>query len=167
MVGEIHLIRINDKKIVPGIVLQEYKKGNYLISRLKEPKKDELNIVYIGQPSGLKFKSVAIAYKLIKTEEKNILKYISNVTTKVVKEILDTNNKYTKNCELHKELHQLKKEINIAQFNNKPYKDLEKRKDEILEELGYPITQSNYRLGDYTRLRYIPSKSIKIYHGGR
>lgn len=61
----------------------------------------------------------------------------------------------------------LKKEINIAQFNNESYKDLEERKDEILEDLGYPITQSYFRACDFTKLRYVTSKSIKNYCRGR
>ncbi len=115
----------------------------------------------------MKYNSVAIAYRLIEVKETDILKYISHVPVTIVIEILKTNDKYIKNNNLHKELHKIKKEITIAQFNNQNYDELEKKKDQILEELGYPITSSHHKSGSFTRLRHIPSKSIKIYYGGR
>lgn len=167
MIGNVHLVKISNNKIAPAIILKRYKKGNYLVSQLKKPNKNENNVVNIDKPEGLDYKSVAIAYRLNEVKETDILKYISHVSVTIVNEILKAHDKFIINNSLHKELHKIKNEISIAQFNNQNYDELEKRKDQILEELDYPITLAHHKSGSFTRLRYIPSKSIKIYYGGR
>lgn len=164
MIGEVHLIR-KSNKIVPAIILKEISKGIYLTSQLKKPTKNEQNVVKIGQPEGLNYNSVAICYRLEKVERKDILKCISIVSLKTVAVILETHEKYNnyhKFKELHKELHIIKNKINAAQFNNENYKELEKRRDEIFEELGYEPLRSSMS-SEYKGIRYIPnSKGVKI-----
>lgn len=167
MIGKVYLIKISNKKAVPGIVLKKSEKSKYIVSQLKKPNKNEYNVVNIGKPEGLKYEAVAIAYRLFEVKETDLLKCISNVSVAIVDKILQTYKKFIVNNNLHTELHKIKKKITIAQFNNQDYEKLEKRKDQILEEIGYPITSSFHKSGDFTRLRYVPSKSIKIYYGGR
>lgn len=161
MIGEIHLIR-KSNKIVPSIILTEISKGIYLASQLKKPNKNEQNVAKIGQPEGLNYNSVAICYRVEKVERKDILKCISIVSLKTVAVIIETHEKYNKTKELHKELQIIKSKINAAQFNNENYKELEKRRDEIFEELGYEPLRSSMSSG-YKGIRYIPnSKGVKI-----
>jgi hypothetical protein len=68
---------------------------------------------------------------------------------------------------LHKKLHQLKREILQAQFNNEDYRTKENEVDQIVKKLGYKqVVRPNEKA--FHSYREVPTKGwIKIYNGGR
>ena len=66
--------------------------------------------------------------------------------------------------ELHKRLSVLKKQKELNRINGDDYSSIEKEMDEISERLGYEFIDHGPR---YKQFREAPSKSIKIYLGGR
>jgi len=65
---------------------------------------------------------------------------------------------------LHKRLCELKKQKQINKLNSIDYTDIDKKMDEISLRLGYEFIDRGPR---HKQFRVAPSKSIKIYLGGR
>lgn len=169
VIGGIYLVKRNNKRIVPAIIVDINKNGRLLASQLKPfTDKKEKNVVYIGKPDGLRNESVAIAYFMIEIKEKDILSYISKIEEYQVKEIIKKYEKFLKMQNLHKELNDIKKKIALAQFNNQDYKNLEERKSKVLEELGYKEVFKSSPYRQFNGFREAPSTGyIKVYKGGR
>jgi len=104
----------------------------------------------------------------IALKKKNIVKKISEVDISKSKEVIEKYKNYIKIQNLHKELHDLKRKITLAQFNNVDYKELEERKSQVLKELGYEEKHhvSQNRMFDGFRVAPTPGY-IKVYKGGR
>jgi hypothetical protein len=79
---------------------------------------------------------------------------------------------------LHKEMKELKKKISLASINNENVQILEKRLNEILEDLGFLHDEDSKeyknhknRFGKIEKkdgwYREAPAKNFKIYGGGR
>jgi hypothetical protein len=78
---------------------------------------------------------------------------------------------------LHAEMHNLKKKILLANMNNENTKDMEKRLNEIIEDLGFNHDEDSKAYKKHkTRFGHIdkkeswyrdaPSKTMKIFGGG-
>ncbi len=169
MIGNIFLVKGNNSKIFPAVIVHIYENSDIVISQLKSYKeKDEKNVVDIGQPEGLKMRSVAITYRMEVVKAINLVKPISYINEKSAQEIFRLQQKHARDKELHHELHDLKKKISICKLNNEDYASLEKRVAEITYDLGYRESANNSQHRPFAGFRVAPSAgNVKIYHGGR
>ncbi|AOY74694.1 hypothetical protein [Clostridium formicaceticum] len=169
MLGQICLVKIKNNKVFPALIVDIRENENIVVSQLKPlSNKSEKNVVYIGHPKGLKNESVAMIYRLFYISEKDIIKNLSKIEKIKAQEVLDEYERYIRIRSLHKELHNLKKKITLAQFNNTDYRGLEKRLSEVLEEIGYEdiISKSRYKV--FNGFRVAPTEGYtKVYGGGR
>lgn len=196
MKGSICLIRLPNNKIIPSLCLKELGE-NLLFAQIRiandedifnsqsratmekqnkgKPEKDqmkirekyEVNTVYIGQPLGLKSKSVVMIKKQYRLNQRDIVKKIAEVSIDVVKQCFDLIKQTKKISDLQQELQMLKKKIQIAQINNQKYTQYELRIDQILEQIGYPFPKRKNNK-PFLNYREVPYKGyIKVYRGGR
>ncbi|WP_194758329.1 hypothetical protein [Priestia megaterium] len=196
MIGNIYLIRNDNKKVVPALCLQKeeqivimgqirtaneidifntqtrdemenYNRGRKGKEQIKIRKKYEVNTVFIGQPHGLKSKSVVMVNKLHKIKLYQVIKQIAQVSDEIVVQCINLVDHVQRLSELKRELHVLKKKSQLAQINNEKYQDYEKRIGQIIEQIGYKNAEyRNER--PFLNYREVPSSGyIKIYRGGR
>lgn len=196
MKGSICLIIVPNKKVVPALCLKEsgetllfaqirmaneedtfnsqsratmekQNKGKPEKDQMKIRQKYEINSVYIGQPKGLKSKSVVMVMKQYRLNKSDIVKKIAEVSDDVVKQCFDLIKQMNKISALQQELQMLKKKIQIAQINNQKYTQYELRVDQILEQIGYPFPKRKDNK-PFLNYREVPYKGyIKVYRGGR
>lgn len=137
--------------------------------RVKDEKKNKIDSVYIGQPVGLKSTSVVMLKKIHVVKSDSIIKKIATVQDEDFKKCLLMHKEIKRTNDLHQQLHKIKKKIEMAQYNNEKYRDLEKQKDQILKEIGYsnqPLVTKEKK--PYLNFREVPNKGrIKVYKGGR
>ena len=165
MVGTIYLIKLKDEKVIPGVILKPLGNEHYKVSQLKPPRSEKIkkNVIDIGKPTGLKYHSVAIAYKVLKIHKSQLIKQISQIEAHVANDILEMNCRYIEKQSLHEELRSVKQKIALAQFNNESYKALDRRKSEILAKLGYNSSSGNRGNRHFAGFRVAPTKGrIKI-----
>ena len=197
MKGSIYLIKISDQRIVPALCLDEleneilfaqirtandedifnnldakkmikYNKGRREKDQIKIRQKHEINTIYIDQPQGLKSKSVVMVKKTYNLQKRDIVKVIAKVPEDTVIKCLELQKQIVKKDDLHQELQTVKKRILLAQMNNEGYQHYEKRKDEILREIGYSNNDKKVNNKPFLNYREVPNKGyIKIYRGGR
>ncbi|MBX0314154.1 hypothetical protein [Planococcus glaciei] len=199
MEGVVCLIRISADRIVPALYLMDEnesysfaqirkannedrlplhpvkqekvksKKGRLEEKQLKVDKKNIIDSVYIGQPIGLKSASVVMLKKVHVVKSDSIIKQIATVPVEDFKKCLLMHKEIKRTNDLHQQLHKIKKKIQLAQYNNEKYGDLEKQKDQILKEIGYsnqPLVNKEKK--PYLNFREVPNKGrIKVYKGGR
>lgn len=196
MKGSICLIRVPNKKVVPALCLEDSGE-NLLFAQIRmannedtfnsqsratmekqnkgKPEKDqmkirekyEINTVYIGQPSGLKSKSVVIVKKQYRMNQCDIVKKVTEVSEEIVKKCFALIKQMNEISALQQELQMLKKKIQIAQINNQKYTQYELRIDQILEKIGYPFPKRKDNK-PFLNYREVPYKGyIKVYRGGR
>ncbi|MBU9710545.1 hypothetical protein [Evansella tamaricis] len=196
MLGCIYLIKLDSGKVIPAICLEHHSsyclfsqivsaskedifnaqsqkaminqnKGKPDNDKIKIRGKYEINSIYIGKPNGLKDKSIVLVKRNFKVTEKNLIKKIAEVNELVVSDCLALSKEIDKRNKLQKEMHILKKKIKLAEINNEKYSHYELRIDEILKELGYPLSKKKKK-GAYQNYREVPNKGfIKTYLGGR
>ncbi|GAB1774140.1 hypothetical protein [Priestia megaterium] len=196
MIGNIYLIRNENKKVVPALCLQKeeqimimgqirtaneidifntqtrnemerYNRGRKEKDQIKIRNKYEVNTVYIDQPNGLKSKSVVMVNKLHQIKLHQIVKHIAQVPNEVVIECVNLLDYVKRISELKNELYILKKKAQLAQINNEKYQDYEKRIEEIIEQIGYRNVKSRSEK-PFLNYREVPNSGyIKIYKGGR
>lgn len=98
-----------------------------------------------------------------------IIKQIAEVSVEDFQKCLHTHKNLKRINELHQQFHKIKKKIQLAQYNNEKYRDLEKLKDQILKEIGYsnqPLFEKEKK--PYMNFREVPIKGrIKVYYGER
>ncbi len=169
MIGNIFLVRGNNSRIFPAVIVHIHDNSDIVISQLRAYKeKDEKNVVDIGQPEGLKMRSVAITYRMEIVKAINLVKPISYIKEKSAQEIYKMQQQYVKNKKLHLELKDLKKKNSICKYNNENYAALEKRVSEITYDLGYQESENNAQHRPFAGFRVAPTTgNIKVYHGGR
>lgn len=199
MNGEIFLIRLSTERIVPALCLlhveevfsfaQIRKAADEEQNPIQPPLNNEVtsknvrkekniaisnnkkitDTVYIGQPVGLKSSSVVMLKKTHLIKRDAIIKQIAELTAEDFKKCLQIFETAEKVQNLHQQLHKIKKKIQLAQYNNEKYRDLEILKDQILKELGYnnqPLFEKEKK--PYLNFREVPNKGrIKVYKGGR
>ncbi|WKA53184.1 hypothetical protein [Planococcus shixiaomingii] len=199
MEGVVCLIKISADRIVPALCLKEVngsysfaqirrasnedivniqpaknekvkdKKRKKEENQMTNNKKQEVDSIYIGQPAGLKSTSVVMLRKIFLINNNAIIKQIAEVPIEDYQKCLQTFRKIKRINELHQQLHRIKKKIQLAQYNNEKYGDLEKLKDQILKEIGYsnqPLFEKEKK--PYKNFREVPNKGrIKVYYGGR
>ncbi|KZE38858.1 hypothetical protein AV656_08125 [Bhargavaea cecembensis] len=194
MKGSICLIRVSNEKTVPAICLDDSSE-KLLFAQIRSAREEEIPIkkrdnpqsrplqnkksqtkkprlsksLYIGQPEGVKSKSVVMVTKQYQISPSAVIKIIfkgeytnADMCLKLLKRIEREN-------ELHKELKILKKKLNLASINNERGRDYEARIDEILKELGYfkPGRKKKNNKA-FRNFREVPNKGyIKVYLGGR
>lgn len=143
--------------------MERINRGRPEKDHIKIREKYEINTVFIDQPPGLDSKSVVMVKKRYKVQSHEIIKEIAKVPEEIVikcHQLIEQINKIDK---LQRELHYLKKKVQLAQFNNERYSHYEARIDEILEEIGYPTRRRGSRRA-YLNYREVPTKGyIKIY----
>lgn len=199
MNGKIFLIRLSPERIVPALCLMDVeevhsfaqirkatdeeknhiqpslnkdvkskngrKEKNKVISGNKKIK----DTVYIGQPVGLKSSSVVMLKKIHLLKRNAVIKQVAELMAEDFKKCLETFETTEKIRNLHLQLHKIKKRIQLAQYNNEKYRNLEIQKDQILKELGYnnqPLFEKEKK--PYLNFREVPNKGrIKVYKGGR
>lgn len=124
--------------------------------------------IAIGQPKGLKDDSVVMLTKTFKVSISSIIKCIAVVDKKILEESINLYEGIKRNNKLHKELHLLKKKIQLAQFNNEDYRKYEDRLQKILKELDYENSKNIPNNKGYRNYREVPNEGyIKVYLGGR
>lgn len=167
LLGKIVLLRLSGKKVIPALVFEEDQKGFVTVAQIKPfTTKKEKNVVDIGEVKGLRSHSVVMAYRVYKESQSSIIKKIATVGLEKVNETKQLSEKFISHKKLHEELREIKKKINLAQFNNEDYREEQKRLYEILDELGYPIKDTTGERRGLFPLA--PTKGpIKIYYGGR
>lgn len=199
MNGKVFLIRLSTERIVPALCLLDVKEvlsfaqirkavdeeENHIQPPLnkeaknKNGKKEKTNAindnkkfndtVYIGQPVGLKSPSVVMLKKIHFIKRSAVIKQIAELTAKDFKKCLQTFETTEKVRNSHQKLYKIKKRIQLAQYNNEKYRDLEIQKDQLLKELGYesqPLFEKEKK--PYLNFREVPNKGrIKVYKGGR
>lgn len=193
MKGSIFLVENNQSRIVPAFCLQV--NGSKLLmaqirsasveeiliskeqnkqreNRKKIKKRHQVNqkssIVYIGKPDGLKSESVVMLNKRMDVVPSKTIRKIGMVSEDLSTQCILLSEKSDKHSRLHLELRNLKKKIQLAQFNNEMYNHLQKRVYEITTELGYSISSSPKHEKQYMNFRQVPTEGrIKVYHGGR
>jgi hypothetical protein len=166
--GDIFLVKVNNK-IIPALLLIVYYKSLFVAQLKPSLKKDKDNTFYIGNPEGLRSESVVMLYRTYNISNEDIVKKIASITdSKIVDDILNAYKKYNKHKVLHYELHEIKKKILLAQFNNEDYRKEEKELEAILEELGYSSYKDvENRFKEFAGYRVAPSRGkIKIFRGG-
>jgi len=99
--------------------------------RVKDEKKNKIDSVYIGQPVGLKSTSVVMLKKIHVVKSDSIIKKIATVQDEDFKKCLLMHKEIKRTNDLHQQLHKIKKKIEMAQYNNEKYRDLEKQKEKI------------------------------------
>ncbi|RFB12718.1 hypothetical protein DZB84_18380 [Bacillus sp. HNG] len=133
MKSSIYLIKTKDQKVVPALcleVLEDYfilaqlrkanseeissihyranvekiNRGKHRRNQIKLPEKQGKDTVYIGQPKGLKYKSVVMVRKLHKVYKENLLKEIAKVSEDEIKKCKNLINQKNNKTELHEEL---------------------------------------------------------------
>ncbi|MDC7783925.1 hypothetical protein [Priestia megaterium] len=196
MIGNIYLIRNDNKKVVPALCLQKeeqivimgqirtankidifntqtrnemenYNRGRKGKEQIKIRKKYEINTVFIGQPQGLKSKSVVMVNKLHKIKLHQVIKHIAQVSDEIVVQCINLIDHVQRLSELKKELHVLKKKSQLAQINNEKYQDYENRIGQIIEQIGYRNVKSRNEK-PFLNYREVPNSGyIKVYKGGR
>ncbi|PFP32987.1 hypothetical protein COK03_26835 [Priestia megaterium] len=196
MIGNIYLIRNDNKKVVPALCLQleeqiitmgqirtanevdifntqtrnemeRYNRGRKGKDQIKIRKKYEINTVYIDQPHGLKSKSVVMVNKLHKIKLYQVIKHIAQVPSEIVVQCVNLIDYVQRITELKKELQTLKKKAQFAQINNEKYQDYEKRIEEIIEQIGYRNAKHRNER-PFLNYREVPNRGyIKVYKGGR
>lgn len=194
MKGSICLIRVSNEKTVPAMCLDD-SSGKLLFAQIRSAREEEIPIkkrdnpqskslqkkksqvkksnlsrnLYIGQPEGVKSKSVVMVTKQYQISHSAVVKIISkgehisaDLCIKLIKRIEREN-------ELHRELKILKKKLTLASINNERSRDYEARIDQILKELGYFKPRSKKKNNKaYRNFREVPNKGyIKVYLGGR
>lgn len=169
MIGNIFLVKGNNGKIFPAVIVHIYDNSDIVISQLKAYKdKYEKNVMDIGQPEGLKMRSVAITYRMEVVQAINLAKPISCIKEKGAQEIYNMQQNYVRNKKLHQELKDLKKRINICKLNNEDYTALQKKVTDITYDLGYEDSEMKSQHRPFAGFRVAPTTgNIKIYHGGR
>jgi hypothetical protein len=187
MIGKIHLIKINHNKIVPALCLSMMDGNCSLFAQIKSTNRQGIvknmeykgtkkqssnrtNNFYIGQPKGLKSPSVVMLRKVYQVRLEDIKKELASINTDILAQVIEKRNFTLEQDSLHLELHQLKKKILLAQFNNEKYGDLQKRLDIILKKLNYnnPKKIQKAQPKGYRNYRDTPSSGyIKVYLGGR
>jgi len=135
--------------------------------QIRNPKKYEIDTVFIGSPKGLKSESVVMVSKAHLIRPNQIIRKLSQVSEKLVKACLALQVEVNHINKLKKELGMLKKKIQLAKMNNERYSDLEKRFEQIRDEIGYPEYKDSDPSG-YLNYREVPNKGyIRIFFGGR
>lgn len=199
MNGEIFLIRISTDRIVPALcILSENevysfaqirkavngewnhiqlplskeaksKNGRKEDDKANSETKKIVDSIYIGQPVGLKSASVVMLKKIHLIKKDAVIKQIAKVTDQDYEKCVQSYETIKRISNLHQQLHKIKKKIQLAQYNNEKYRDLEIQKDQILKELGYtnqPLFEKEKK--PYLNFREVPNKGrIKVYKGGR
>lgn len=196
MKGSICLIRVANQKVVPALCLKEsgenllfaqirmannedtfnsqsrvtmekQNKGKPEKDQMKIRKKYEINSVYIGQPKGLKSKSVVMVNKQHRLNQNHVVKKIAEVSDEIVKKCVALIKQMNEIHNLQQELQILKKKIQVAQINNQKYTQYELRIDQILEQIGYPLPKKK-NSKPFLNYREVPYEGyIKVYRGGR
>lgn len=185
MRGSICLIKVNNERIVPAMCIDD-SGDKFLFSQIRTAREDEIpskdkrqlnkkpenrlfvKTLYIGQPKGVKTKSVVMVTKQYRISRSSVVKTIC----KGEQGLVDTCLKIMKNNQqrnaLHEELKIVKKKLALAQMNNEPYGQYEKRMDQIIKELGYSKTKGKKNKKPYRNFREVPVEGhIKVYLGGR
>jgi len=196
MIGNIYLIRNDNKKVVPALCLWEenqimimgqirtanetdifntqsrhemerYNRGRKGKDRIKVRKRYEINTVFIDQPHGLRSKSVVMVNKLYEIKLHQVIKHLAQVPNEIVVQCVNLIDYVQRISELKKELNTLKKKAQLAQINNEKYQDYEKRIEEIIEQIGYRNVKSRSER-PFLNYREVPNSGyIQVYKGGR
>lgn len=160
------LIMSNKEHGIVGFRAVKYRDGvrNYiLISKSEYPKlKFDMAILYDQMykvnKKQIEYKITDIKYKTIFSTIKKYKKHNKNNLNIEVKEEL------LLRSDLHKELHRLKKKIEICKINNEDYSKLEERLNKILRELNYSDNTKRDNYKPFNGYRVAVNKGyIKIY----
>lgn len=127
---------------VPVIVLDEKNEDTILVAPIipltKEYLKSRPNqyFVKIREIQEFSMEHAVLAKKRFLTSPHHLRKPICNLEH-LLEKVEDTYNQFLVHSELHQELSVLKKKAELAIMNNQPREDLERRINQILNELGY------------------------------
>jgi hypothetical protein len=194
-IGDILLVKPTDGKVVPALCIKAEHDGLTLLQirtyterdkqeedskqeQLKRKKKFQMdwsrkltpqnsNYLYIGKPKGLKAESVVLLRRFLHIKQNQIIKKLAQVSDDLARDCLNQAEKLRHSSEYHLELHRIKKQIELAKFNNERYEHLENRLGEILQFLGYEQKVSTNEKA-FLNYREVPTEGyIKVYHGGR
>ncbi len=135
------------------------------------------NCIVIKKNEHLKFDTAILYNQMYRINNKCIQYKITDVDNKYISNIMKMYNKCNKYNrdkqikndlplinDLHKELHKIKRKIEICKFNNEDYSKLEARLNEIVNELGcsYDNKRHNYKPFNGHRVA-VNEGYIKIY----
>lgn len=168
-IGDLYLIKTKDNKVFPILYVKnkdnkyfcfklrkasdgdlfnhldikqrlKYNKGKPAKEHKKILNESEIKTVLLDKPLNSQSKSVVKIGEIYGFNPNIVLKKIGKISMAFVEKCLERHAFIMKAHDLHNELHEIKKKIKYAQFNNERYSHLEKRKDEILNELGYDMS---------------------------
>lgn len=127
---------------VPVIVIDEKNEETIMVSPIipltKKYLKSRPNhyFVKIGKIEESPMEYAVLAKKRFLTSPKRLLKHLCSLEH-LLEKIEDAHNQFLIHSELHQELSVLKKRVQLAIINNQPREHMEKRINDILDELGY------------------------------
>lgn len=171
----ISLVKINEKEIKPMLLIKK-SKNEIMGFRIIPNKKGRVDCIHIGKKYGINFDASILTSRIYKVSIEKIIKTISvkqcysdkPELNKILNKcrhmfIYEYSSELVSMSDLYKELKKVNRKIEICKFNNKDYSQLERRRDGIIEELGFEgNTMNKYKKFDGYRVA--PNKGyIKIY----
>lgn len=173
-------MRITDDEIQPMMIIKKNKK-EVAAFRVIPYKNNMRDVIYIGKKCSLRFEAAILTSRAYKLSIERLIKVLPITPSKIdEKELTRSLNKalkkYNEMCkyeqpreivsinDLHKELKRINRKIEICKFNNEDYSQLQIRRDDIVDELGFATDIKRYNHKQFNGYRVAPSKGyIKIY----
>lgn len=163
--GAVYLYKSNEKTF-PVVFVGKQEEINYgfkIGTYNPSFKKGEENLILFDDFRDKSVKKIVLYKRVLKLDSSKVIKKIGSLDEGLIKESISSFNDYQKKYKLHEELHELKKKVKYAQFNNERYTHLEVRIAKILRELGYSNSGKGKNLAHSMATR---DKNYKKKHVG-
>lgn len=167
MTGDVYSLAIDENHIIGVLISETDTKSKIIEIKNFKPFDESIpSIVILNREVVPFYKASIVMCRTFWVDSKLLKKKVDSLSEREMKVIFSKVPSKEYISKLHKRLHVLKRKMELSKLNNESAIEFEQKLENVIRELGFDNEKTQYKKGEYTQYREVPSKGyISIFRG--